>query len=206
MVLGGELAVVLALCLPGCQLGGYHCRKKLLGLDEGNLDIAVRVAVEAELALDILRKGFKNSKILRSDVALHESYLLVLRREDAGLAGCRVGEDFVEFCDKLLDRRDELDDSLRNEDGTEVVSCCGTFCNDFGDVGDHIVKRHILCLDFLADKADVRLGLESALKGDVRCAAAHELDEVPVLAGGVAVTLDVADQFGICLAGCVETE
>ena len=34
----------------------------------------------------------------------------------------------------------------------------------------------------------------------------HDLDEVPVLLCGVSVTLDVADELGICLCSCIETE
>ena len=48
--------------------------------------------------------------------------------------------------------------------------------------------------------------MQGTFERDVRGRAAHELDEVPVLAGRISVALDVADDFGVCLAGSVETE
>ena len=69
-----------------------------------------------------------------------------------------------------------------------------------------VVQSEVFCLDFLRDKADVGLCLKSALKGDVRCRTAHELDEMPVFACRVAVALDVADNLAVGLASGVEAE
>ena len=70
----------------------------------------------------------------------------------------------------------------------------------------HVVEAHFLCLHLLRYEAGVRLCLECAFQGDVRCATPHQLDEVPVLACAVAVTLDVAYQLAVCLACRVEAE
>ncbi|CUQ58463.1 Uncharacterised protein [Segatella copri] len=50
MVLCRELTNKLAFLLPCSQLLSYHARKQLLCLDERNLYVSVRVAVEAKLA------------------------------------------------------------------------------------------------------------------------------------------------------------
>jgi hypothetical protein len=74
------------------------------------------------------------------------------------------------------------------------------------DLVDYLAEAHLPGLDLLGDEADVGPGLEGALEGDVRGRAAHELDEVPVLAARGGVAADVADQLGVDLRGRVEAE
>ena len=77
MVLCRELAAELALSLPCVELGSYHAREKLLCLDERYLNVAVRVAVEAELACNVSWERLENSEVLLSDRTLNECNLLL---------------------------------------------------------------------------------------------------------------------------------
>ena len=202
MVLCGELADELAFLLHLIKLLADHLGEELLGLDEGHLDIAVRVAVQRKLAGDTGGQGIEGGEIGGTEVCLHVLDL-VFAGDGLGLVG---GEGVVELSDEFLDGGDELDESLRNDDGSEVVTACSTCGDGIGDVSDDLVQALLLGLDLFGDEADVRLGLEGALKGDVGGAAPHHLDEMPVLAGGVAVALDVADELAVGLAGGVEAE
>ena len=40
----------------------------------------------------------------------------------------------------------------------------------------------------------------------MRSGAAHQLDEMPVLLGGIGVALDITDHFAVGLGSCIETE
>ena len=116
------------------------------------------------------------------------------------------GHEVVELGDEGLHLRDELDESLRDEDDAEILAGGGALRDDRAQVVRDLAEGHLLRLDFLGDEADVRLGLEGALEGDVARGTSHELDEVPVFLGAVRVALDVADELGIGLARGVETE
>ena len=178
-MLCAELADILAFLLPLCELLAYHFGEKLLGLDEGYLDVAVRVAVEGELAGDVCGEGVEDCKILCAEVSL-DIVDLVFACDGLRLVG---GEGVIELCDELLDGGDELDETFWDKDCTEVVALLRTCGNDAGDVVHDVVEALLLLLDFLRDEADVGLGLERAFEGDMAGAAAHQLDEVPVFAG-----------------------
>ena len=63
-----------------------------------------------------------------------------------------------------------------------------------------------LGLNLLADDAVVGAGLQGALQSDMRSGASHQLHEVPVFFGGVAVACHVADKFAIDLGSRVKAE
>ena len=87
----------------------------------------------------------------------------------------------VELSDELLDGWDELDYTLRDDNGTEVVAIGSTLTNSVSNVCNDIVEAHTLLLDLLRYEADVRLSLQSALQSDMRSRTTHHLDEMPVL-------------------------
>ena len=70
----------------------------------------------------------------------------------------------------------------------------------------YLGQGHLLGSHFLAHQADVGLGLQGALQRYMRGRTAHDLDKVPVLFGGVGITLDVADDLAVGLGGGVEAE
>ena len=75
-----------------------------------------------------------------------------------------------------------------------------------GNVVRDLGEGHLLLGHFLADQADVGLGLQRAFQRHVGSGTAHDLDKVPILLGGVGVTLDVADDLAVGLGGGVEAE
>ena len=117
-----------------------------------------------------------------------------------------VCEVVVELSDERLEGRDEFDKTFGDQYRTEVLTLSSASGYDLSDVGDYVVEGLVLSLYFFADDSDVGLYLQGALEGDVRSRAAHELDEVPVLASRVTVALDVTDDFSVDLRSGVEAE
>ena len=202
VVLGAELGC--AACF--LQALGHHTAQQLLGLDEADLHVAVGVAVEAELTGHILGQALQHGEVVLGDALLHEGDLGVGALKLTRLAGGGICQHLVELLDELLDGGDELDEALGDEHSAEVVALLSAGGNDVGDVVHHVIQAHLLGLHLLTDEADVGLSLQGALQCDVAGAAAHELDEVPVLAGAVAVALDVSDELAVGLASGVEAE
>ncbi|OAV75147.1 hypothetical protein Barb7_01270 [Bacteroidales bacterium Barb7] len=120
--------------------------------------------------------------------------------------GIMPGQVIVQFGNQPLDGGDKLNQTFGDEYRAEIVAGFGALGYDGGNVGYNIVQRQVLCFHLFGNDADVRLCLKGTFKGDVGSGASHELDEVPVFAGRVAVAFNVADDFGIYLAGSVETE
>ena len=164
------------------------------------------VAVQAELACNVCGKRLQYSEVVCCNVALNEADLLFCACKFARLASFGVCEHFIQLGDELLDSGNEFNETFGDEYGTEVVSILGTVCYNLCEVGNHVVERHFLLLNFFRNQTCVGLGLECAFQSNVRSRASHKLDEVPVLACTVAVALDVTDEFAIGLAGSIETE
>ena len=179
MMLRGELTTECASLLHLLELLCHHRGEQLLGLDEAHLHVAVRIAVESQLTGHAHGQAVEHGEVLVGEMTLGEVHLLVA----ADLLSLRHSEHVVELGDELLDGGDELDDTLRNDDGSEVIAVGSTHGHSLGDVVDDVAEAHTLLLDLLADEADVGLGLQGALECDVAGRAAHHLDEVPVLAG-----------------------
>lgn len=117
------------------------------------------------MAGDTCREAVEGGEVGCVEVGLHVFDLVL-----AGNGLCLVGsEDVVELGDELLDCRDEFDEAFRDDDGAEVVALGGACRNCVGDVGDDVVEALLLGLDLLGNEADVRLGLECALEGDMGC-------------------------------------
>jgi len=202
--LGAEFAVVFSGDLQGLELGADHLGEQLFGFDQRNLDVAVRVAVVAELDLDLGRQRQEHRGGVFAQLGVGEFDLvgLVHRVDLLGVGG----EDVVELGDQGLHFRDEFDQAFRNQRDAEIHSGGGAGGDDVGDAVDDLAEGHLLLGDFLGDDRDVRLGLERAFESDVRRRAAHQLDEVPVFLGRVRVAADVADEFAVDAAGGVEAE
>lgn len=167
--------------------------KQFLGLDERYLHVAVGVAVEHKLAGNLLGQLAERCNILGRKIIENKFGKLGLVHLLYGVFVC--AKELVEFADEALELGDELDEAFGDKDDTEVVAVGSTRFHDAGNVFNNLVEAHIVCLNFLADKADVGLGLQGALEGDVAGATAHELDEVPIFLGRVAVALYVADNL-----------
>ena len=137
----------------------------------------MRVTVKGELTSHADRQAVEDSEVLLGEMTLGEVHLLVT----ADVLSLRHGKHVVQLGDQFLNSGDELDESLRDDDGTEVITLSGTCGNSIGDIGNDIVQALLLSLHLLADETDVWLCLQSTLQGDMRGRASHHLDEVPVL-------------------------
>ena len=162
----------------------------------------MRVTFHRELLGHAFRQAGVDGGVLGGEFA-HDPFALCF-----GVYGCCLcgSEQIVEFGDEFLHGGDELNETFGNEHRAEVVAGGSALGHHFSDVGHDVVERHVLLFHFFAHDADIGLALQGAFQSDMAGGAAHELDEVPVFAGGVGVALDVADDLCISLAGRVETE
>lgn len=108
--------------------------------------------------------------------------------------------------DELLHCGDKLNKTFGDQYRTEVITGSGALSNYACDIGNDIVERLVLGFYFFANDTYVRLTLEGAFERDMAGGTSHKLDEVPILTGGVSVTLDITDYFGIGLTSRIKTE
>ena len=206
VMLGGELAVVGSGGLPGLQVLGHQSGEQLLGLDEGNLHVAVGVTLQEQLLLDALGQDGEDSHGLLGQAVFDEGVLVLPGGQSAKLSGLLTGQQLVDLGDQHGELGNELHNALGDDGDAEVHAALGTGGHGIGNVVGDLSQGHLLGSHFLADQADVGLGLQGALQSHMRGGTAHDLDEVPVLLGGVGVTLNVADDLGVGLGGGVEAE
>ena len=164
----------------------------------------MRVTVQRQLTSYALRKRSVQIRVLLRQLADDISTLLALL--DHLELSVVLSQEVVQLGDQAFHSRNELDQALRDQYRTEVVTLGGTLSHDTSHVSNDIVQRHILLLNLLGDDTNVRLSLQSALQSDMRSGATHQFDEVPVFLSGVTVTLDVTDYLGVNLTSRVETE
>ena len=164
------------------------------------------VTVETELTLHVGGQAVEHGQVVGSDIAGHEGNLLFCASKLTRFARSGIGQHFVEFGNQFLDSGDELNQTFGDKHRTEVITIGSALSHDIGDVVHHLIQAHSLLFDFLGDEANVGLGLEGALEGDMAGGTTHKFNEVPVLASGVTVALDVTNQFAVSLAGSVETK
>ena len=205
MGLAGELADVLAVSLHGGEALLHELGEELFGLDEGHLNVAVRVAVHGELELDGGRELGVDARAGGGELAGDVGDLVFGFRDGVEFVRVR-GEDVVKLADQDLHFRDELDESFRHEYDAEVLLVFRALRDDLREVVHDAGKRLLLRGDFLGDDRGVHVGLQRAFERDVGGGTAHELDEVPVFLRGVGVAGDVADELAVDLAGGVEAE
>ena len=120
-------------------------------------------------------------------------------------ASC-LAKEVVQLGNQAFHSRNELDQALRDQYRTGIVTLSGTLSHDTSHVSNDIVQRHILLLNLLGDDTNIRLVCKAHSKSDMRSGALHQFDEVPVFLGGVTVTLDVTDYLGGKPYNRVETE
>ena len=203
---GSELAVVGAGGLAGSQIVLDHLGEELLGLDERNLNVAVRVTLEEELLLNGSGQNGEDSHRLFGQTGFDESVLFSPGGqgvEGVGLCAC---QQLVDLGDQHGEFGNELHDALGDDGNAEVSGGGSAVCNGVGDVVGDLRQRHLLGSNFFTDQADVGLRLQRALQSHVGSGTTHDLDEVPVLLGGVGIAADVADDLAVGLGGGVKAE
>ena len=202
---GSETAFISAGRLEVVQAGFHKVDEEALGIDAGDLDIAVRVAVEDELVGDVVGEGFVEAGGGSGEFFGDEGALG--GEVGQGVEGIAVvGECFVEFADEDSHFGNEFDQTFGNEDGSEFFAVGGALGDGVGDVIDDVFEGELALGDFLGNERDVWASLESALETDVRSRAAHELDEVPVFSRRDGIALNVSDEVGVDFAGGVEAK
>ncbi len=117
-----------------------------------------------------------------------------------------LSKQVIELADEIPHRGDKLDQSLRDQGYSKVVALSSTLSHYRGNILYDLTQGLLLLLNLLRDEADIGLRLESALESNVRGRASHHLDEVPILARRVAVALDVSDDLGVDLSGCIKAK
>jgi hypothetical protein len=118
-----------------------------------------------------------------------------------------VGKGFVQFADEGSHLGNEFDEAFRDQNCAEFFTICCAVGDCFGNLVHDLLQCEPALGDFFGDERDVRVrSAQGAFQRDVRGRAAHELDKMPVFAGGDGVALDVANEIGVNLARCVETE
>ena len=206
MMEGRILAAVGSCCLSLCKLGAYQSGEQFLGLDQGNLHIAVRISVKEQLLLDGLRKDREDFHGLLREAFLDECILGIPVRKCIELCCLASCKKLVDLSDQDRELRNEFDNTLRDDDNAKVHAFFCSLCHRVSDLVCDLGQGHLLFRHFLRDQADVRLCFQCALKCNMGSTATHDLDEVPVLLRGVAVSLDIADQLTVCLGSRIKSE
>ena len=204
--LGRILACVGARLFSRLQLVAYQSGEQLLGLDQGNLYVAVRVSLQEQLLLDGLGKNREHSHGLLGQSLLNEGVLLSpggKRVERVCLAAC---QKLVDLADQDGELRNELNHALRNDNDAKVLSLCGSLLHRVRDVIRDLGQGLLLLLYFLRNQADVRLALQSALQSHMGSGTAHNLDEVPVFLRRVAVSLNISNHLAVGLGSGIKTK
>ena len=205
-MLRAELALVGTGGSPLFQLALHHFGEELFRLDQGNLHVAVGIALEEELLLHETGKDIKYREGLGGQAGLDEVILRVPVGQFIELFGLLSGEEFVDLGDQPGELGNEFHDTFGDDDHAEVLAVRRALFHGISDVSGDLREGHLLLSHFLTDEADVGLGLQGAFQGNVGSGTAHDLDEMPVLLGGIGIAGDVADQFGIRLGRGVKTE
>ena len=203
---GGELAVVGTGSLPGSQIVLDQSGEQLLGLNEGDLHVAVGIPLQEQLLLNVLGQDCEDSHGLLGQARLDEGILVLPGGQSIKLGSVFTGQQLVDLGDQHGELGDELHNALGNDGNAEVHALGSPGSHGIGNVIGDLSQRHLLGGDFLTDQADVGLGLQGALQSNVGSRTAHDLDEMPVLLGGVGIPLDVADDLAVGLGGGIEAE
>ena len=136
----------------------------------------MRVTVQRQLTSYALRKRSVQIRVLLRQLADDISTLLALL--DHLELSVVLSQEVVQLGDQAFHSRNELDQALRDQYRTEVITLGGTFSHDTSHVSNDIVQRHILLLNLLGDDTNVRLSLQSALQSDMRSGAIETADVV----------------------------
>ena len=203
---GGELAVIGACGLAGSQIVLNQSGEQLLGLNQRNLHIAVGVTLQEELLLDALGQDGEYRHGFLGQTVFDKGVLVLPGGQRVKLGGLFTGQQLVDLGNQHGELGNKLHDTLGDDGHAEVPALCGTVCHGIGNVIGNLSQRHLLGSHFLTDQADIGLGLQGGLQCHMGSGAAHDLDEMPVLLGGVGVALDVAHNLSIGLSSGIKAK
>ena len=79
-----------------------------------------------------------------------------------------AADELVDFRDQDSHLRDELDETLRHEDDTIVLSQLSALDDDVSDLGGDLGQGLVLGFNFLTDEETINAGSKRALESDMR--------------------------------------
>ena len=184
-------------------LGG-HVDQQLLGRDQRDLQVAVRITVGEQHLDDVVRQGGKQRRTAGRKQAAHEHHAGSL---GLGFAfGSVFRQHIVEFSDQLAHFRDEFDQPLGNQHDPVVDALVRTGNHRLRDLCDDFTERLPLGSHLFGNDGEGRLRLQGNFQRDVRGRTPHEFHEVPVFERGAGVLQDIASEFAIDLGRRIKTE
>ncbi len=127
----------------------------------------MRVSVEEQLLLDSLRKDREDFHGLLRQAFFDKCILRIPIRKCVELCCLASREKLVDLSDQDREFRNEFDNTLRDDDNTEVHAFFCSLRNRISDLIRDLGQGHLLLGNFLRDQADIRLSLKCALKSDV---------------------------------------
>ena len=181
-----------------------HVDQQLFGGDQGDLQVAVRVALGEQHVHDVVRQRGQQVGVVGAEPAPDERRLGI--GGQGGELGGVVRQYIIEFGDHRVHLRDELDESLGRQHHAVIHALVRTFDDDPRNAVDDAGQRHLPGGDLLRDQGDRRLGLQRHFERHVRGRTPHQFDEVPVLQRGTRVLKDVADHLAVDAGGGIEAE
>ena len=187
------------------QAGLDEVDEKALGIDAGDLHIAVRITIKDKLVRNVVRKAPVKGRRRAGQMTCHE--LPFLRKRFERVEGIpMLSENFIELTHQCTHFRNKFNKAFGNQNRAKFFSLSCAVTDDVGDLINDLLKGEPTFSHLLGNERDIRVGLKCTFKGDVGGRASHELDEVPVFPCRNGVPLDVADQVGINLGGCVKAK
>ena len=141
-MLCGELTLEHTSLAPTLQFGSYHRGEQLFSFNQGHLHVSMRIAVEGQLLSYAGGQRIEYRKILVGYLLLHEVNLLRAGK----VLGLRTSQYVVEFGNQFLDSRNKLDESFRDNNGTEVVAVFSTTGNCIGNIFHYVVESEFILL------------------------------------------------------------
>ncbi len=203
---GRELALVGTGSLARGKVVLNEGGEQLFRLDQRNLNVAMRVALEEQLLLNAFRQNGEYRHGFLGQAVLDEGVLFLPAGKGVEGSGLFAGEQLVDFGNQNGELGNEFYDTFWNDGYAEVPALGGAIGYGISDIVGNLGQRHLLGGNFFADQADVRLGFQRTFQRYVGSGAAHDLYKVPVFLCGVGVALDVADQLAVGFGSGVESE
>ncbi len=188
------------------QLIAYKSCEQFLGLNQGNLYIAVGISLKKQLLLDRLRKNREYFHSIPRKPLLDKRILFTPIRKRIKricLAACKK---FVDLADQSGELGNKFHNALGNHDNAKVKAVCRSLLHGVCNIIRNLGQGLLLFLNLLGDQTDIRLALQCTLQCNMRSAPSHNLDEMPVFLGRVAVSLNVSNQFAVSLSCRIKTK
>ena len=123
--------------------------------------------------------------------------------ELSGLLAC---EELVDLSDQLGELGNEFYDTFRNDCDAEVLAVVSTGCYGISNLVSDLERDCFLAATSSPTRQMLGCVCSAHSSATWEAPAAHDLDEVPVLLGGIGIALDITDYFAVGLCCGIKTE